>query len=80
MVKDKLKTSEKIELAWLKKPMTMPLRRNVEDATARMFLKDLTTIPKEKKNHRSFYTLLPHLKFTHDRWKLVEIKDLNTGT
>ena len=80
MVKEKVKSVKQTELAWLLKPMTMFLRRNVEDATARMFIKDETTVAREKKISRSFYSLLPHLKKVDDRWKDVQHDDLNTGT
>ena len=67
-------------IAWLKKPMTNALKRNVEDATALMFYLRKTTASKEKKITRSFKDLLPNLQWVSEKWKDIEAADLNTGT
>jgi hypothetical protein len=66
------------DLAWLHKPMTNVLKRNVEDATALMFYLTKTTAAKESRTNRGFKDLLPQLQWISHKWKDVEKEDMNT--
>ena len=68
------------DLAWLHKPMTNVLKRQVEDATALLFYITKTTAAKESRTNRGFKDLLPQLQWISDKWKLVVRDDLNTVT